>query len=126
MKERMIPLLLLTAIVAATILFMARQHADVTPMDRMSAKLQPISRLVPESSAISFQNQPIRNELHFYARYWLAPRYLPFHKTISDTLLTVCDADKADSLKTAYIAEHRRPVWTATEDGLVYLLTVKN
>ena len=125
MKEKMIPLLLLTAIVAATMLFAAREQHTTEQLDKMQATLQPVNKMVPESAAISFQNIPVNNELHFFARYTLAPRYLPFHKQVCDTLLTICEPGKKDSIAAAYTAERRRIVWQASEDGNVYLLTVK-
>ena len=114
---------MLVAIIVATTLFYNKWQNKPDGLDRMAAVLERASGAMGNTSRISFQNYPIVNELHFQARYVMAPRYLPFHKYTYDTTLTITPLQFKDSIRNVLAAAHRTTLWQYTDTSFDYLLT---
>jgi hypothetical protein len=126
MKDKFIPLLMLVAIVAATVAFRNKWRDKADGIDLMAAALSTPSQQISNSTRLTFQNFPINNELHFQARYVMAPRRLPFHKDMFDTTLTVTPLPLKDSIRKVLADEHRRTLWQYADDRHDYIITTSN
>lgn len=126
MKDKFIPLLMLVAIVAATVAFRNKWRDKADGIDLMAAALHEPSQQISTSTRLTFQNFPINNELHFQARYVMAPRRLPFHKEMFDTTLTVTPLPQQDSIHKVLADAHRRTLWQYADNIHDYIITASH
>lgn len=126
MKDKFIPLLMLVAIVAATVAFRNKWRDKADGIDLMAAALREPSQQISTSTRLTFQNYPIDNELHFRARYVMAPRHIPFHNWMFDTTLTITPLPLKDSIHKALADAHRRTLWQYADDRHDYIITTSH
>lgn len=125
MKEKMMPLLMLLAMIMATVMFYNKWHDGHDDLDAMQQALAGAQRYIKPGSSMTFENAPIKNELHFAARYWLTPSYLAFHAHTFDTVLSVYPLKVKDSITQAYTTANRKTLWQYADKEYCYMLTVK-
>lgn len=123
MKEAIIPILIVVAIVAAIVLYndkIKTQHDDI---DKMKTALAGAKNIIKPGSGITLQNIPVKNEIHFWARYALSPNYLSVHTHQFDTVLTIVNVNTCDSIQNTLLTNSRKMLWQQKDEQYCYFLT---
>ncbi|PQJ11130.1 hypothetical protein CJD36_014270 [Flavipsychrobacter stenotrophus] len=126
MKDGIIPILLLISVIVATVMFSNKINGKTDDVDKMEKALAGTHNFIAPGSNISFQNVPNKNELHFWARLALAPSYLTNKADRFDTVLTICNTDKCDSIKMLLKTNNRNTLWQNNDDQYCYFLTTSH
>jgi hypothetical protein len=124
MKHTVIPLLLLIAIIIATILHSYRKNTYPIEdsFDRLSAGLNNIDRVLPLKTNISIYPVGVPTEVFLFSSYLLAPRCSRGNKNIKlDTVLSICPVGTPDSI--LHTTMKKKILWSNKDDQYQYYLT---
>lgn len=118
--------------IVAAVMTAALRYADKpanepnnVEMHHLSRSLAPVAMLIPESATIGCDLRSVKTEVFLWARYFLAPRYIPYKPAVlPDTSLVICPAGANDSLLQAYTAD-KTIIWSGKDSLYRYFLTCK-
>lgn len=138
---------MVVAVVVTAVLYAGKINSREEPFDKMKTTLAGIDEVTPADANITLELLGVANEVPYWVRYILAPRYIsaPAYKndTVSvvkevngqkrnmlrvvkvfkyDTALTVYPLQMPDSVAKAKVAG-RRVLWQNKDERYAYILT---
>lgn len=129
MKNILIPVLLIAAIAAGTIVHLKKNKPDaaddyVKAIDELAVSLKGMEAAVSPASRLSarfYGNSPV--PVYLLARYVLAYPYgISDSKNNLDTVLNICSPDAGDSVIRS-ISKGRKVIWSREDEKYKYFLT---
>ena len=96
MKDYIVPILIVVAVIVTALQFNATTKADDDSIDKLEVALADVKNIVPENANLSYRFlADTTNFLYSFMwnRYVLAPRHLSPIADECDTLITVCRAN---------------------------------
>ncbi len=119
--------------VAAAIMTAALRYVDKPPTEpnniellELTRSLAPVAKLIPKSSTIGCDLRGVKTEVFLWARYLLAPRYIPYKPDVlPDTSLVICPAAANDSLLRE-LTLGKVVIWSGGDSLYRYFLTARD
>ena len=121
MKEGIIPILIVVAIATAIVLYNGKIKTQTDDIDKMESALSGAQKMITPGSHITVQSIPVKNEIHFWSRYVLAPSYVAYRTNNFDTVLTITGNSFCDSMQNAL--GNRKMLWRNKDQQYCYFLT---
>src|SRR4051794_37772961 len=105
MNNKFVFCCLLIAVIAASVLHQRKssESNEEKNIDDLAEGLKGIESLLPVTTDFSLRLAPANTTAYLWCRYLLAPRYCSMDpKDNYDTVLSVCDIGKADSMAAGF------------------------
>ncbi len=125
MKDRIIPLLIVIAVILTTIFFTKKAEDERAPIDALGEAFAGIENSIPDNSNISVLDLADSTDfVHFYcwSRYILAPRYLARYANECDTVLILARINTPDNIIRP-IMHNKRILWKHQDSSYAFFLT---
>lgn len=127
MKGSLVFIVLVVAVVAATLQHINKSNPQGDRIEKMADGLKEVKKYLPPGSSFKF-NMPegAPGDAYMLWRYILAPAYASIHpKEQFDTVLSISNMNVSDSAIHA-LTDNRNVLCTSTDGQYKYYLTCKN